>query len=241
MKYKAAIFDMDGTILNTIEDLADSMNHSLEVCGHKGDFSFDETKRFFGSGILNAIRRAIAFERGATLDEIMFIGTDRENELATEFIADEEEILRIDKFFYEYYPQHCNIKTGPFPGIHELLDDLLEAGVKTAVVSNKIDPAVQELAKLHFDGKFSAVLGVAESLRIKPYPDMVNAVLAELGVDASDAVYIGDSEIDVRTAANSSLDCIGVDWGFRSRECIESAGPVTMVSKASEIRDIILG
>lgn len=240
MRYKAAIFDMDGTILSTIEDLSDSVNYAMEQCGHKSDFTYDETRQFFGSGIVNALRRALAYELGAPASEYMKLGND-ESTLPAEYMPSDEAVQAVREVFNEYYPEHCAIKTGPYPGIHELLDALLDAGVKTAVVSNKINPAVQELVKVHFPGKFSAALGEGAPLRRKPYPDMVEKIMSDLGVEAKDTVYIGDSEVDVETATNSGLDCICVDWGFRDRDFIKAHGGEVIVSYAMEIAEIILG
>lgn len=240
VRYKAAIFDMDGTILSTIEDLSDSVNYAMRECGHKCDFSYQETRQLFGSGIVTALRRALAVELGAPASEYMKLGND-ESTIPPEYMPADEDVQAVREVFSEYYPDHCAIKTGPYPGIHKLLDTLLEAGVKTAVVSNKIDPAVQELVKVHFPGKFSAALGEGAPLRRKPYPDMVDKIMADLGVSPEEAVYIGDSEVDVETAAASGLDCICVDWGFRDREFIKAHGGEVFVSEAMEIAKIIIG
>ena len=232
-RYKAVIFDMDGTILDTIEDLRDALNFALEEFGHRHDYSAEETCAFFGSGALSAIMRALAAEAGLSETQLLRIDsvtspTDRETA---------ENIL---EFYKPYYAAHCDIKTGPFPGIPELLSKLKDAGILTAVVSNKPDPAVQELCLEYFPGGFSHAAGEQIGIRRKPEPDMVLATLKELGVSAEDAVYIGDSEVDMETAENSGLDLIMVDWGFRSRRFLEDLGAETIVSSCEQLEALLM-
>lgn len=231
MKYKAAVFDMDGTILNTVDDLTDSLNYALAQCGHRSDFVSDQVRLFFGSGAKVAILRALAVERGALKSELEFIGTDAVK-ISPEDEAESEKILDI---FSGYYPNHCDIKTGPYPGIVEGINELKKMGVATAVVSNKLDEAVGKLAVDYFPGIFDVAIGEKENVRRKPAPDMIEATLKKMGVSTEDAVYIGDSEIDLQTAENSHLPCISVDWGFRDRDFLIRHGADPIVSTADEM------
>jgi phosphoglycolate phosphatase len=237
MSFKAAVFDMDGTILDTLADLNASLNHALGACGHRCDFEGETTKAFFGSGIRVAIRRALALEQGFPEEKLDVIGTEEEPELP----VTEEEIERIRQVYSPHYQAHCNDVTGPYPGIPELLERLRNAGVKTAVVSNKPDAAVQKLAEESFPGGFDYALGEAAGTARKPAPDMVMKCLARFGLAPGEAVYIGDSEVDLQTAENAGLMCICVDWGFRSRDYLEKRDAGVIVSSCEEIFRIITG
>lgn len=237
MSFKATVFDMDGTILDTLADLNHSLNYALEECGHRGDFPEETTKAFFGSGIRVAIKRALALEQGFPEKKLDVIGTEKEPALP---IA-EEEIERIREVYSPYYQAHCNDRTGPYPGIPELLQQLRDQGIKTAVVSNKPDAAVQKLAADLFPGGFDYSLGEAPGTARKPAPDMVEKCLSEFGIGPEEAVYIGDSEIDLQTAANAGLACILVDWGFRSRNYLVNRGADVIVSSCGEILRMIAG
>lgn len=249
MKYKAAIFDMDGTVLDTIGDLTNAVTHAMKESGHSSDFTVEEVRHFFGSGAPVAFARALAFESGEDLETIRKIGTaspkdtpchDREVRQEA-FTSTEmtEEVHRLTEIFSKYYPDHCEELTRPFPGISEMLDHLHEAGVRLAVVSNKIDPAVQILAGNHFPGLFDFALGTTENLRRKPFPDMVNKCLEVLGVDREDAVYVGDSEIDIQTAEAAGMDCVSVTWGFRSTEFLHEHGAECIVRDPEELIRVI--
>jgi phosphoglycolate phosphatase len=232
--FKAYIFDMDGTVLNTVTDLKNAMNYACEQTGHRHDFTEEDAKQFFGSGVLVAIERALALEKGADYEELLLIGKEKEKEIDQEL---QEEISRIRQVYDVYYPLHCNDETAPYPGIESLLKRLREAGIKTAVVSNKPDNAVQKLTELYFKDLFDYSMGERPEIRRKPAADMVNACLEALGVKREEAVYIGDSEIDMETAANSALPCISVDWGFRSKSFLKKNGAERIVSSAEEIFD----
>ncbi|MDO4869750.1 MAG: HAD family hydrolase [Bacillota bacterium] len=217
-KYRAVIFDMDGTILDTIEDLTDSLNHCLARFGCKADFNEGEVCSFFGSGAEVAITRALA--AGSAED------------LAS---CSESLIPEILDYFKSYYAVHCDIKTGPFAGIPELLSALTAGGIKTAVISNKPDVAVQRLCRDHFPGLFAYYAGERDGIPKKPSPVMIHQALHHLDVCPEEAVYVGDSEVDIRTAANSGLDLICVDWGFRSRNDLLSHGAGRIVSDCDQL------
>ena len=213
--YKLAVFDMDGTILDTLEDLKDSTNFALEKCGYPMR-SYDEVRRFVGNGIRKLIERAVP--EGLTV----------------------EQIDRVHEVFTEHYKVHCADKTKAYDGIKPLLEKLRAGGVKTAVVSNKADYGVQELCKEYFDGLFDYAVGEREGIRRKPAPDAVNEALRVLGIDKSEAVYIGDSDVDFETAKNAELPCILVLWGFRDEEFLREKGATLFVHDPAEIYDIVM-
>ncbi|MDE5891406.1 MAG: HAD-IA family hydrolase [Acetatifactor sp.] len=215
MKYKLAIFDLDGTILDTLEDLADAVNYALGECGYPLR-TIEEVRRFVGNGIRNLIERAVP--DGLT----------------------EEEINRVHQTFSAYYQEHCADKTRPYEGILPLLKRLRAAGCLTAVVSNKADVAVQPLCQQYYEGLFDYAVGEREGIRRKPAPDAVREVLRRLRIEAGKAVYIGDSEVDIQTAANAGLESIIVTWGFRERAYLESQGGQRFVDRPEEIEEIIL-
>ncbi len=215
MAYKLAIFDLDGTILDTLEDLADAMNYALGEHGYPGR-TIEEVRRFVGNGIRKLIERAVP----AGLAK--------------------EEIDRVHETFSAYYQQHCADKTRPYEGVPPLLERLRAAGCLMAVVSNKADAAVQPLCRRYYNGLFDYAVGERTGIRRKPDPDSVQEVLRRLQVEAADAVYIGDSEVDIQTAKNAGLDSIIVTWGFRDRDYLESQGGRRFVDRPEEIEQIIL-
>lgn len=216
MKYTMAIFDLDGTILNTLEDLADSTNYALRTCGYP-ERTIDEVRRFVGNGIRKLVERAVP--AGTSVCEMD----------------------RVHETFNRYYQVHCADKTRPYDGILKLLRDLKEDGCKLAVVSNKADYGVQELCRQYFDKVFDFAVGEREGIRKKPFPDSVDEVLKTFGVERNEAVYIGDSEVDIETAANAHIDHIIVEWGFREKDFLISQGAEVLVSKTEEIKKIIEG
>ena len=207
MKHSLAIFDLDGTILYTLVDLKNSMNFTLKKFGFP-ERTLDEVRRFVGNGIRNLIIRAAPK------------GTD------------EKTIDEMFEVFNEHYAVHCNDNTKSYD---ELLKKLKEQKVKTAVVSNKADYAVQTLVKKYFDGLFDYAVGEKQGVRKKPCPDSVNEVLRVLDTPKEAAVYIGDSEVDVASAKNAQMDCIAVDWGFRDREVLINSGATLIVSDAAAL------
>ena len=216
MRYCLAVFDMDGTILNTLEDMTDSVNYSLRTF-HMPERTLDEVRRFVGNGIPKLIGRAVPE------------GTDPE--LTQKVLA----------FYMDWYVSHCEIKTKPYEGINELLQKLRDAGVRTAVVSNKADPAVAKLAGLYFPGLFDCTVGAREGIANKPAPDSVFEVLRSMNCEKKDAVYIGDSDVDVATAKNAGLDCLAVSWGFRDIPFLREHGAEVIVNEPAELYRHIVG
>lgn len=236
--YRAAVFDMDGTILDTITDLTASLNEACRETGHRADFTRDDVRHFFGSGAEVAVQRALAVEKEYSVKEVGALGVDKR---AEDFGISEEAANAVIAAFAAYYGEHCDDATGPYPGILALLKQLKAAGVRIAVVSNKLDEAVQVLNRVHFEGLFEEARGERADIRRKPAPDMVLAVLQSLQVKPEEAVYIGDTEVDMLTAKNSGMDCISVDWGFRSREALEELGAKQIADRAEEIFALVTG
>lgn len=215
MNYKLAIFDMDGTILDTLEDLTDSLNYALAAEGLPCR-SIDEVRRFVGNGILKLVERGVPEgSSAATVQAVM-------------------------NRFVDYYKVHCGDKTHPYAGIPQLLNRLKQAGMLRAVVSNKADFAVQELCIQYFDGLFDLAIGEREGISKKPAPDSVYEVLRRLNNGSKcGAVYIGDSDVDVQTAKNAGLPCIAVEWGFRDRAFLQSCGADVIVSNPDELASLL--
>ncbi len=216
MKYKAVIFDMDGTVLNTIEDITDSVNVILDRYGIPLR-SVDEVRHFVGNGARVLMNKAIP-----------------EGEEHPQF----EKILGD---YEAYYQEHCNIKTGPYHHIPELLKELSDRGYKLAIVSNKPMGAVRELNKIYFGEYVKVAIGVTKELRRKPYPDECILAMEEMGVEKSDCIYVGDSDVDYKTAVNTGIGCISCLWGFRTKAELDSAGVASdyYVSDPMEILEII--
>lgn len=213
MKYEAYIFDMDGTILDTIEDLTVTTNYAMGMMGFP-KHTVDEVKWFVGNGIMTLINRAVP-----------------EN-------TSDDDIKRTFEHFMTYYNEHCKDKTGPYDGIIELLEALKKEGKKLAVVSNKADGPVKILADDMFAGLFDIAIGEKPGVNKKPARDMVDIAIDILKCDREKAVYIGDTNVDFETAKNSDLDCILVSWGFRGREFIEQYPAKYYVDSPMEILDI---
>ncbi len=214
MKYALAVFDLDGTILDTLDDLADSTNAVLERY-HLPCRSRDEVRQFVGNGIHKLIERAVQPE------------------------TDVETVEKIYLDFLPWYRTHCAVKTRPYAGIPELLRHLQEMGMKTAVVSNKADPTVQTLCEQYFPGLFHAAYGERPGIARKPSPDAVLEVLHDLRISKEQAVYIGDSDVDIHTAQNADLDVISVDWGFRDREFLLKNGAGVIASNVQELMKLL--
>lgn len=238
MKYEAAIFDMDGTILDTSADLTSALNYAFEQTGHRHDFTVEDIKNFFGSGVVVAVTRALAYEAGSSRESLVAFGT--KDEQIPEAVT-QAEVNRVLEVFKPYYANHCQIKTGPFPGILDLMKNLRQKGVKLAVVSNKPNEAVQVLVEELFPGSFDFALGERNGIRRKPAPDMTSECVKVLGVPRDKCVYIGDSEIDIQTARNSEMDEIAVNWGFRSVPFLQKHGATVIVDTAEKLEEAILG
>lgn len=209
-KYKTYIFDLDGTLLSTLADLAASTNHALRT-HHMPERSIDEVRRFVGNGVKKLMERAIPDGLNNPLFEETF---------AT---------------FRQHYMQHNLDTTQPYPGIMQLLEQLKAEGKNIAVVSNKFYAATRELCRHFFGDLVPVAIGEREDIRKKPAPDTVIEALRELGVDKEGAVYIGDSDVDIMTAKNSGMPCVSVLWGFRDKEFLLEHGATTLISQPEDM------
>lgn len=213
-KYEAIVFDMDGTLLDTLEDLTDATNYALGEMGMPKR-TIAEVRTFVGNGVGKLIERAIPDGLANPQFEETFTK------------------------FKEYYSVHSNDKTRPYEGVVLLLRELAAEGYGLAIVSNKLDTAVKELAEHFFEGIVPVVIGEREGVARKPKPDMVYEALRELGVSAEAAVFVGDSEVDFLTAKNAGLPCISVLWGFRDEEFLRAQGAVNFARIPQEIKNFI--
>lgn len=193
------IFDLDGTLLDTLEDLTDSVNYAMEQFGLQTR-TIEEVRKFVGNGVAKLIERCIPQ------------GTQNPS------------YGQILDCFKAHYAQHCEDKTRPYEGIMELLSELSGRGYHMAIVSNKFDGAVKQLNEKYFKAYIPVAIGESATVKKKPAPDTVYQALSELACDVSHAVYVGDSEVDRQTAANVPMPCISVTWGFRTRKQLLEAG-----------------
>ena len=212
--YSTYIFDLDGTLLDTLTDLAASCNYALRTHGMP-EHSIDDVRRFVGNGVRKLMERAIPDGDA---------NPDFEATFAT---------------FREHYMVHSLDTTKPYPGIMDALSELKARGCRLAVVSNKMMAATVELCKYFFPETIEVAIGEneAEGIRKKPAPDTVFAALKQLGVSGDNAVYVGDSDVDLATARNSGLPCISVLWGFRDREFLLDHGATTFITSPKELLD----
>ncbi|MDY3762945.1 MAG: HAD-IA family hydrolase [Candidatus Ventricola sp.] len=214
MNIKAVIWDLDGTLLNTLDDLAASVNAALAMNGMPLR-STEEVRAFVGNGIRNLMIRAVpGGEANPAFDKAL------------------EDFIR-------HYGAHSRDRTRPYDGILEMLDRLSAAGVKHAIVSNKIDFAVKALSRAYFGERMCAAIGDDPSRARKPAPDSVFAAMREMGVTAQETVYVGDSDVDVLTARNAGGPCVAVLWGFRDEACLRAAGAERLARTPDELREII--
>lgn len=200
------LFDLDGTLLDTLEDLADSVNHTMALFGYPAR-TLPEIRAFVGNGAWNLLAKAVP--PGADVQSAY-------------------------QAFKEHYDAHCRIKTRPYPGILDALAELKQE-FPIAIVSNKPDSAVKNLCADFFPGIFS--MGESSGCPRKPAPDMVNKAMSAIGVEH--CIYIGDSEVDILTAANAGVPCLSVLWGFRDRELLEQAGGHSFCAAPQKLADCI--
>lgn len=212
--YDTVVFDLDGTLLNTLEDLRTSTNYALTAHGYP-ERTPDEIRRFVGNGIRLLIERAMP--EGVTPEEFDAVFAD----------------------FKAHYQAHCNDRTGAYDGILPLLRELKLRGYKTGIASNKIKSAVLKLSEIYFEGLIDRAAGVADGIPPKPDSGMAEALLEELESEAANTLYVGDSQVDVQTAANAGLDLVAVLWGFRDRAELTEAGAVRFIEKPMELLEYL--
>lgn len=214
MKYTTIIFDLDGTLLDTLDDLAAATNYALKANGLPLRTT-DEVRRFVGNGIGNLIKRAVPANTSVELQEQVFAA------------------------FNKYYKLHSADRTKPYDGIMELLEKLRQQSCQTAIVSNKADYAVQDLAKEYFPGLMDAACGERSGISRKPAPDSVLAIMQQLNADPKTTIYIGDSDVDIATAKNAGIPCIGACWGFRGKEFLLEHGAELLADAPQDVYDLL--
>ncbi len=213
-KYKALIFDLDGTLADSLEDLWLSTNHALHSMGWPGR-TLDEVRSFVGNGVHLLIERAVPQGTAADMVERCF------------------------REFRTHYVEHCMDHTAPYKGIPELLAALDHKGYRMAIVSNKLQAGVDAMYSRHFARHVHVAIGEHAGVRRKPAPDMVLEAMERLGAGREECVYVGDSDVDILTAQESGLPCISVLWGFRDREFLIAHGAATLAAQPSDILAIM--
>lgn len=215
-KYHTIIFDLDGTLLDTLDDLMDAANYALAQLGWPRRAK-EEIRSFVGNGVAKLMERAVP------------AGTDSEG------------VAKALALFTSYYDAHKKDKTAPYEGITEMLTALKAKGLTLAVVSNKFDAAVKGLMPEYFPGLIDMAAGEAEAAGIpkKPHPAMVHSVIEALGADPAGSVYVGDSDVDLQTAQNAGLPCISVTWGFRDEDFLRAHGGTTFVHTPDQLVQLI--
>lgn len=213
-KITTVIFDLDGTLLNSLDDLHTCVNVMLDRYGMPLR-TLEEIRSFVGNGI------------------------ERLLELSVPQGRDNVHYEQIVKEYKEYYGIHCNDVTMPYPQIPELLQTLKERGYKLAITSNKNIEATKRLAQLHFPQYMDVAMGAKDGIRKKPAPDMVLETMKELGSKPEECVFVGDSEVDILTAKNTGIPCISVDWGFRTREELLAAGAEVIIEHPLEMMELL--
>lgn len=214
MKFNSVVFDLDGTLLDTLGDLRDSVNFALLKNGLPKRTT-EEIRSFVGNGIRLLIERSVPENTPIEITDKCFSD------------------------FKEYYKYHSAILTKAYDGIIDLMKELKSKGIKVAVVSNKADFAVKTLMEDYFNALYDCAYGERAGIERKPAPDAVFGAISEMGGDLKNTVYIGDSEVDVETAKNANLPCIAVTWGFRDKKVLESLNPEYIVDSPSDILRII--
>ena len=209
---KIIIFDLDGTLLNTLEDLKDSTNFALQAFGYP-ERSLKEVCAFVGNGVKKLIERALPEgENNPCFKECL-------------------------ETFKNHYKENMYNKTTPYKGTKELLQELKKRGIKTAIVSNKFDLAVKELSEKYFKDLIDSAKGEneAQGIRKKPAPDTILSVLKEFNLEANEALYVGDSDVDIMSAKNASMPCISVSWGFRDKDFLINHGAKIIINEPKEL------
>lgn len=214
MNIRYVVFDLDGTLLNTLDDLFLSVNKILSDHGYKTR-SKNEVRSYLGNGVRALLDLALPEEERFRTDELL-----------PEFKA--------------YYDLHKEDNTAPYAGVKEAVAEIKKAGVKCAIVSNKFDAAVQELKNVTFSGLIDFACGEREGVKPKPAPDGVFLAMDALGAVPDETVYVGDSEVDLATAENSGLKCVAVSWGFRDRDELVKRGAKNIADTPDQMKDFIL-
>lgn len=215
MRYQTVLWDLDGTLLNTLTDLTNSVNFALQAC-HLPTVTAAQVSAGTGNGVTELISACTPGGR-----------------LCTQF-------QQVCDTFVAHYDKHSNDHTAPYPGIQDILQQCQAAGITMGIVSNKLDWAVKQLGALHFPQQMAVCVGERPGIRRKPAPDVILAALEELHADLSTSVYIGDSEVDMETVKNTGLDGIAVTWGFRTRQQLLDAGATQIADTPQQLLELLL-
>ena len=213
---KLIIFDLDGTLLNTIDDLGTACNHALKQTGYPLH-SLEEYKHLVGNGINKLIKRSLPAEA-----------------------RNEETVMRVRRHFVPYYDEHCCCLTHPYEGMKDLIAELLSEGYQIAVASNKYDTAAKAIVRHYFPHSQIQVYGQRENVPLKPDPSVVNEIINNYGVEKKNVIFVGDSDVDMQTAHNADVCSIGVSWGFRGRKELENAEADYVADNTQELKDLII-
>ncbi len=211
---KLVIFDLDGTLLYTLEDLMDSVNYTLEKFGYEAK-TLEEVSSHVGNGVQHLVKMLLP----ANISDSDFV--------------------QCYECFKEHYAEHCCDKTHPYDGVMETLKVLKYRGVKVGILSNKFQEAAEEVCEHYFKGLYDIVVGESEHCRRKPSPDGINMICEKFDVPHEDVLFFGDSEVDIKTADNAGTYCVSVLWGYRDREFLAENGAKVFVSNPLDIADII--
>lgn len=214
MKRKLVVFDLDGTLLYTLEDLMDSVNFALGSFGYK-TCSLQEISSFVGNGVGHLMREALPAD------------------------ISEQDFESCFTCFKEHYSKHCCDKTRPYDGMMRVLEILKERGTKVAIVSNKYQTAAEEVCEHYFAGLYDMVVGESEHCRRKPAPDGLNLICEKLGVSKDESIFFGDTEVDIKAGDNSGVYCVSVLWGYRDKEFLENNGAHVFLRNPLDIVDIL--
>ena len=217
MKKRLVIFDLDGTLINTIADLAVATNEALKAMGYP-THAEEVIQTFVGNGVSKLLERSMPEDKRT-----------------------EENIALVRRHFMAYYDQHNADLSTPYPGIADMLSRLQEAGVMLAVASNKYQSATEKLIARYFPHiNFVCVLGQRQGIPVKPSPDIVLEIMEKANVSRSDTLYVGDSGVDMQTAINAGIDSVAVSWGFRPRAELEAFRTLAIIDKAEDLKNWIL-
>ncbi len=214
MSIQAVIFDLDGTLLDTLDDLSDSVNHILKKY-HYPQRTKEEIRSFIGNGIKKLIERTLPYH------------------------LDEKEFEVIFNDYQNYYQIHCLDKTTPYPHIFDLLKKLKDKNIKTAIISNKSDDKVQVLKKAFFPDLIDLALGTIDFTKTKPNPESTLKIIHDLHVPLSSCLFVGDSDVDIKTAHNAGIPCVSVSWGFKDKESLLKNGAQFIIDTPLELLEVI--
>lgn len=207
---KVVIFDLDGTLLYSLEDLMDSVNYTLDLFGYQKR-TLEEITSSVGNGVKHLLRQSLPAN------------------------IDDEEMEKCFLIFKDYYSEHCCDKTHPYDGIVDMMKVLKDKDLKLCIVSNKFQSAAEEVCDFYFKGLYDMVIGESESCRRKPAPDGINMICDFYGVEKDEVLFLGDSEVDIKTAENAGVFCVSVLWGYRDKQFLTDNGAKLFINNPDEI------